>query len=227
MTTEYHFDSRAAASVAAADCIAEHLSARLDLDTKAAFVVGGGTTPGACFASLSARKLDWKNITIALSDERWVAPDHADSNEGLIEGELRTNAAASANVLSIYQTSTTVEERCLALQADYPALGFACAMVGMGGDGHFASLFPDATNLGDGLRSDNERLYMPVRTAASPHPRVSMTLAALLRSDEIILLFFGDEKRAVFEAALGGDESYPVYHLLQQSDTPVRVYWAP
>lgn len=227
MAHEYHFDTRQSASVAAADRIARHLSAQLEAHGSANFVVGGGTTPGACFASLSERQLDWENITIALSDERWVAADHADSNEGLIERELRTNAAASASVVSIYHAGMTVEERCDALQAKNPPQGFACSMVGMGGDGHFASLFPDAPNLDEALRLDNDRLYLPVRTAASPHPRVSMTLAALLHSEEVVLLFFGDDKRRVYEAALAGDDSYPVYHLLQQSETPVRVFWAP
>jgi 6-phosphogluconolactonase len=100
-------------------------------------------------------------------------------------------------------------------------------MVGMGTDGHFASLFPDADGLEEGLNLDNPRFYMPVQTAASPHPRITMTLSALLQSDEILLFFFGEEKLAVYENAHTVDKTYPITALLEQSDTPVSLYWAP
>ena len=121
----------------------------------------------------------------------------------------------------------SVDERCDALQSHKPENGFACAMIGMGTDGHFASLFPDADCLEAGLDLDNARFYMPVRTAASPHPRVSMTLSSLLASDEILLFFFGVEKLAVYENAHTVDKTYPITALLEQSKTPVSLYWAP
>ena len=97
----------------------------------------------------------------------------------------------------------------------------------MGEDGHFASLFPDAENLEEGLDVDSSELSIPVNTAASPHPRVSLTLSALSRSDEILLLMFGDRKREVYEAAKQTANGYPVFHLLRQKRAPVYVYWAP
>ncbi len=97
----------------------------------------------------------------------------------------------------------------------------------MGEDGHFASLFPDAANLEEGLDVDSSELCIPVHTAASPHPRVSLTLSALSRSDEILLLLFGDRKREVYEAAKQTANGYPVFHLLRQKRAPVYVYWAP
>ena len=107
------------------------------------------------------------------------------------------------------------------------ANGFACAMVGMGADGHFASLFPDADRLEEGLRLDNPGFYMPVHTVASPHPRISMTLGALLRSDEILLFIFGEEKLAVYDNAHTVDKTYPITALLEQQKVPVSLYWAP
>ena len=97
----------------------------------------------------------------------------------------------------------------------------------MGADGHFASLFPDAGNLEFGLSVESGRLYIPVSTDASPHPRVSMTLAGISRSDEIVLLFFGEEKLAVYERAVATANTYPVAQLLRQKRAPVRVFWAP
>ena len=121
------------------------------------------------------------------------------------------------------------EERCEQLQDELKGLPFpfACSLLGMGEDGHFASLFPDAEDLDKGLITDWQQLWMPVHTAASPHPRVSLTLAALSRSDEIVLLIFGDAKREVIEAAKTPGSKLPVSALLLQKRAPVSVLWAP
>jgi 6-phosphogluconolactonase len=88
-------------------------------------------------------------------------------------------------------------------------------------------LFPDAVNLDDGLDVDNEQLCIPVKTAASPHPRVSLTLAAIARSDAVVLLMFGDDKREVYEQAKARGSKLPVARLLKQKKAPVHLYWAP
>jgi len=225
--TEYRFDTRDAASAAVAARMAGLIRDRLIRDGEASFVVGGGSTPGACFEYLSDYELNWDKIQVALSDERWVPNDHKDSNERLVRNTMLKGAAASGSVLSIYDPDQSVDERCDALQMQKPENGFACSMVGMGTDGHFASLFPDADCLEAGLQLDNERFYIPVRTAASPHPRISMTLAALLASAEILLFIFGEEKLAVYENAHTVDKTYPITALLEQRNTPVRLYWAP
>jgi len=203
------------------------LVAQLAREGEANFVVGGGTTPAACFELLSGYELNWDKIKVALSDERWVPNDHEDSNERLVRETLLQNEAIAGRLLSIYQDDLSVEECCDALQSEIPANGFACSMLGMGTDGHFASLFPDADCLEAGLQLDNARFYMPVRTTASPHPRISMTLSALLASDEILLFFYGEEKLAVYENAHTVDKTYPVTALLEQQITPVSLYWAP
>ena len=97
----------------------------------------------------------------------------------------------------------------------------------MGEDGHFASLFPDAENLADGLDVEGEQLCIPVTTEASPHPRVSLTLAALARSDAIVLLMFGENKLKVYEQAKQKGSKLPVAALLKQKKAPVHIYWAP
>lgn len=227
MLTEQRLDSRDAASAAVAARIAGLVDAQLDRDGKANFVVGGGSTPAKCFDYLSGYKLEWSGVQVALSDERWVPNDHNDSNERLVRNTLLKDAASSASLLSIYQDDLSVDERCDALQSEKPENGFACSMVGMGTDGHFASLFPDADCLEAGLDPDSPRFYMPVRTMASPHPRISMTLGALLESDEILLFFFGEEKLAVYENAHTVDKTYPITALLEQEKTPVTLYWAP
>ncbi len=223
----FQFDTRDAASAASAARLAGHIGAQLDREGDATVVVSGGTTPQTCFEYLSDYELCWESVRIALSDERWVDNCHADSNEAMVRTALLRNKAAAAELLSIYQGDMTVDERCDGLQKVLPAAGFAAALVGMGKDGHFASLFPDAASTPPGLDLGNQRVYLPVTTVASPHPRISMTLAALLRAREVIVLIFGKEKRAVAEAAASRDDRYPVTHLFAQRQTPVSIFWAP
>ncbi len=227
MAAEFEFATRDEASAAAAARIAELVRDDIDADGRANLVVSGGTTPAACFGELAGTELDWKRVTVFLSDERWVPSDHADSNEAMIRETLLQQRATDARLVPLFNFGLSADEQVAALQRDLPQGGFASALVGMGADGHFASLFPDADTLDEGLDPDGSHFYLPVRTAASPHPRISMTLAALQNSREIVLLFFGDEKRAVYEQAKAGDDSFPVSALLSQAKAPVSLYFAP
>ena len=226
---EKFFDTREAASVAAAERIHAALTKRLSLQKGASLVVSGGTTPGRCMEELAHTDADWDRVHVLLSDERWVPADDDSSNEKLVRETLMVNGASAARLQSAYSPDEDVADRCASLDAEIRALPFpfACSLLGMGADGHFASLFPDADNLDDGLDMDGSKLCIPVSTSASPHPRISLTLAALSRSDEIVLLFFGEDKLAVYEDAKLQTNGYPVSRLLRQKRAPVRVYWAP
>jgi len=225
--TEHFFESRLEASQAAATRIAELLANRLDNQAEASLIVSGGTTPRLCFAALSKTPLDWQRVQVLLSDERWVPADHEDSNEKLVRESLLVDKAASAMLIPVYADGMSPEERCEALQDPLPVLPFACSLIGMGADGHFASLFPDSEQLAPGLDVESGLLYIPIATAASSHRRISMTLAAISRSDEIALLFFGQQKLDVYNEALREANGYPVSRLLRQKRAPVRVFWAP
>lgn len=226
------FDDRERASQAAADAIDSALRRRLDAQQAASLVVSGGTTPGRCFEILSRSGLDWNNVTVTLSDERVVPESHADSNARLVRETLLTHEAAAASFLPLVDPLAPDVGAVAELEQSLRTLPFpfACALLGMGEDGHFASLFPDAANLPDGLATDGSALALPIATAASPHPRVSLTLAALSRSDVIILLVFGDDKREVLRRAETDEQvadQLPVRQLLRQKRATVRVLWAP
>lgn len=225
--TEHYFESREEASLAAAERIAELLSMRLENNDEASVVVSGGTSPRQCLTALADSKLDWQRVQVALSDERWVSPEHDDSNERLVRETLLVGKASAASLLSIYADGVSPEERCDELQDPLPVLPFACSLIGVGTDGHFASLFPDASNLDLAMDVECGRLYVPVDTAASPHRRISMTLAGISRSDEVALLFFGEEKLSVYKAAKASSNGYPLARLLRQKRAPVRLFWAP
>jgi len=223
------FETRKAASDAAAEKIAAAMKRRLDAQKSASLVVSGGTSPIDCFAALSETDLDWQRVEVLASDERWVPANHEDSNEKLIREGLLTGKATSASFIPFFSPGMSPADRCRELDEDirFIAFPFACSLLGMGADGHFASLFPDADNLDAGLDPESTTLCIPVTTASSPYARISLTLSALARSDEIVLLFFGDDKRRVFEDAVNGNETYPVRRLLMQKHAPVNSYWAP
>lgn len=226
---DFIFDSREAASLAAADYIVTCLKRRLDQQRRASMIITGGSSPGRCYEALAGVELDWDRVDLVLSDERWVPADHADSNERQAREALTVGNATSAKLVPMYADDLSIDERVDELNGQLKLLPvpFSVALLGMGEDGHFASLFPDASNLDDGLDVDNPDFCMAVNTKASPHPRLSLTLSAISRSDAIVLLIFGDAKKNVLEKAKAGDVSYPVTRLLRQKQAPVHVYWAP
>mgnify|MGYP001554152007 CR=1 FL=1 len=226
---EHIYETREEASIAAAERIRDALAHRLELQKAATLVVSGGTTPARCFEELAHLEIEWDRVNVVASDDRWVPADHDDSNEALIRRKLLINGASLAGLLPFFKADTPIEVRCEELENEirFIPFPFACSLLGMGADGHFASLFPDAENLQEGLDLESQKLCLPVHTEASPYARVSLTLAALSRSDEIVLLFFGDEKRKVFEKAKAGNARYPVTRLLRQKRAPVHTYWAP
>ena len=201
------FKDRNSASLRAALLIEESLRNQLAQRERAALVVSGGSTPLSCLQMLSLTDLPWTRIDVTLTDERDVPPDHVDSNEKMIRENLLLANTTPARYIGLNADATR------SLQP------FACTLVGMGEDGHFASLFPDSPQLVEGLTSEKE--IVSVTTPSSPYSRVSMTLNTIANSDAIILLIFGDIKRRIVEDPQG----FPVYDLLQKNS--INVFWAP
>ena len=229
MDNFHEFGDRMTASEAVADWIARSLVEALGGHESASFVVSGGSTPVHTFGALAQTPLDWSRVSVFLSDERCVPPDHADSNEAMVRRTLVTGEAARAEVVPVYREGLDVDGMCEALDrrlAAEPA-PFASVLLGMGADGHFASLFPDFGELEAGLALPGAHRCLPVQTAASPHPRISLTLDTLVKTRSLVLLAFGEAKRSVLEDAAEGRGGYPVQALLGQVQTPVRIAWAP
>jgi len=220
---------RAQAAEAAAGLIAKSIQTTLEEQERCRIVVSGGTTPGPCFEELSGLPLAWSRVTVIPSDERWVAPDHPDSNERLIRQRLLVNQASAGHLLPLYHDGMEAGEAPARIKRDLLTnpTTTSCALLGMGEDGHFASLFPDFSGLRQALDPDFDEPSVVVSTASSPHLRISLSLAFLKQAGTTILLMFGENKRRVFEAAAAGDSAYPIESLIRTSDTPITVLWAP
>jgi 6-phosphogluconolactonase len=226
---EHNYTSRDDAASAVAARIESALQRRLQSQAEVVFVVSGGTTPAAVFSQLSRRKLEWKRVQVVLSDERWVPPEHEDSNEKMVREQLITSFAGDLRLLPFYADDISIGSRCAAISDDIRELPlpFACTLLGMGEDGHFASLFPGISNLREGLDPNSAAMCIAVTTGASVHQRISLTLPALTMSDEILLLAYGEKKRTIIERAVRQDLDLPVSNLFLQPRASVDVFWAP
>jgi len=209
--------------------IAAALAAAVDARGAASLVVSGGSTPRPLFAVLSGLALPWERVTVTLADERWVPADDDASNEALVRRRLLTGAAAGARFVGLRNAAATPEagrDACEAALAAVPR-PFDVVVLGMGGDGHTASLFPDAPELAEGLGT--RRLCVPVRPPAAPHARMSLSLHALLDSRRLVVHVTGDDKWRVYRAALedGPVDRLPIRAVLSSGHPDLSVFWAP
>jgi len=229
MSLEFHeFTDTAALDAALADFVIARLSAGLAERGRASLVVSGGRTPRGFFARLAAADLDWSRVGITLADDRWVPPDHADSNERGVREHLLIGPVAAARFVPLYDGSATPEAGCAAFRAGLATLAqpFDVLILGMGGDGHTASLFPDAAEIGAGLDLANDADCLAVHPTQAPHARLSLTRRRLLDSRCLVLHVTGLDKREVLERALadGPVAEYPIRLALHQDDAPLHVF---
>ncbi len=212
-------------NAALAAAIAQDLETAVAERGSALIAVSGGRSPIPLFAALAAKPLAWDRITVALVDERWVAPDHPDSNEALVRSRLLVDAAAAARFVGMKNDAPDPWAGQPATEAAYAALPrpFDIVLLGMGEDGHTASLFPGAEQLGEGLTT--EALTLAVHPPAAPHDRLSLSLSAILAARRIILPLAGDAKMAVYREALGPGpvEALPIRAILR-SQAPLDVW---
>ncbi|HEY8939972.1 MAG TPA: 6-phosphogluconolactonase [Cellvibrio sp.] len=236
MVTERLFENRAEMIAALqAECEAALRSAIEDRG-EATFMVSGGSTPEPLYKALSNSDLDWESVYVALVDERWVDFDHDKSNEAFTVKHLIQNKAAVANLVGMKNSAGTAAEGLVDCEAAYQQLAqpFDITILGMGSDGHTASLFPHAQGLDEALNPDSNELCAAITAKQSDVTgaiveRMTLSLAGLLRSKLLVLLITGDEKLAVLRAAQaeGDVNDMPIRAVLRQDRVPVIVYWAP
>lgn len=197
-------------------------SALLRRDT-AVLAVPGGTTPGPFFDLIGGFDLDWARVAIIPTDERWVAPDDPRSNARLIRGRLMTEGAAAARLVPLWAEAETPEGAVEAVtESIAPLLPIDVVVLGMGADGHIASLFPGGDHLAQALAS-NAPPVLPMRAPAAPEPRLTLTLPVLRDAFALHILVTGADKRAVIEGARGADPAdLPVAAVLNMA----TVHWA-
>lgn len=208
--------------------IKHRLAAAINQRGHAYFVVSGGTTPVELFKILSNTVLTWEKVTVTLADERCVNAENADRNERLVRDFLLQNEAKYAQFLSLYEEQLDSLTSLLKVERAVAALPtFDVVILGMGEDGHTASLFPCSDELDFGLNGDAAVLLVNPRTAQ--HQRVSLSKKRLLNSHTIFLHLVGQKKNNVFNKAMAERDPkiMPVSAFLNAQNANVQVMYAP
>lgn len=217
---------------ASAVAIAAQLRRDLEQQPRARLLLSGGTTPAPVYRALSKAPLDWERVDVALVDERWLLPDDPDSNARLVRTHLLRQHAAKARFEPMTKPGRRIEE-AVATASAHGLQPASAAVLGMGEDGHTASLFPGMAGLASALASHQP--YVAVDASGCPGAqrwsrRISLTPAGLARASLRLLLIRGNGKRQLLEQALdeGNVERWPVLAALDASGAnPLHVYWCP
>jgi len=211
--------------------VARRLRAALAARPLASLVLSGGRTPLPFFEALAREPLEWARVGVTLADERWVDARSADSNERLVREHLLAGPARAANFVSLRTgahdpTAALAERRAALATLAHP---FDVVVLGMGDDGHTASLFPGAEGIESALDPAASPGLIALTPPAAPHRRISMNLAMLLDSRWIAVHVLGESKRALLEQAerASAPREHPIAAVLRQHKVPVDVYWAP
>lgn len=189
--------------------LAERLNAAIAAAPKGAQVaitVPGGSTPFPIFAELAKLPIDFTRLVIWPGDDRIVPEDHPASNLGRLRKAL---AGTGAHIPALAEGAVP------------PA--FALAWLGMGEDGHIASLFPNTDPRPD-EPAKILRLTPDPLPPEAPFDRITLTMPVLAGAEALMFVFRGAEKRAVFDAAAQGASDTPVARLLKATAAPVTVF---
>lgn len=223
------FGSRQDLAGALAATVAGRLSQAIAERGSASLAVSGGTTPALFFTALAGQDIDWSRVTVTLVDERFVEPSSPRSNEGLVRRALLTNKAAAARFIPLYSEAASPAAARAHSEQTISTLGLPLDVVvlGMGGDGHTASFFPDATRLEELIDPSNTALIATVEAPSAGETRLTMTLPTIASAGYLALHIEGDEKRRVIDDVLAGKVSPPISAVLGAAKSDVQIYWAP
>ena len=190
---------------ALAASVAGDLRAAIDARARATLVLSGGSTPRRFLEALSRQALAWESVAVTLADERWVPPDHERSNERLLRDTLLRGDAAAARFVPLYREDCGPPDAALATIADDLAalpVPYDAVVLGMGSDGHCASLFPDGDLTREALRTDATARVFAIRAPSAGETRITLTLPALAATRAMYLHIEGEAKRDVLTRAL-------------------------
>jgi 6-phosphogluconolactonase len=226
-TFEEPGDQSSALAQAVGDALSASLAARGaasdNATPHATLAVSGGTSPKPFLQTLSASSLDWAHIDVTLVDDRWVAETDNDSNARLVRQTLLQNAASGAYFWPLVDVSRPLDAHVADLNADAQRRLPDVVVLGMGEDGHTASIFADSAEW-DFAISTQDR-YIAVHPGAAPHARVSMSLSALKGVSQLFLLIAGQKKLDVLTAALAAPQKNAISTLANAQGVQLDVYW--
>ncbi|MEM5529088.1 6-phosphogluconolactonase [Gammaproteobacteria bacterium AS21] len=209
-----------------ADQVASILTLKINTAGKALLAVSGGSTPKTLFNLLSNAPLEWSKVSITLVDDRWLSASHQDSNQRLVEENLLINNAKAATLIPLYQPQQTSDNAAIALNALFceQNLTIDIALLGMGNDGHSASIFPCCEQLDEGLNT--KATFLATQPTSAPYSRITLSADAINKAEHIFVQLKGDDKKITLEKALANNDekAMPIRRFLNKNTT---VLWCP
>lgn len=214
---------------ALAEAVAEVLRTRLAEAGRATLVVSGGSTPLPFFAALSRMALHWPGVTVVLADERWVSEDDPASNTRLVKSSLLQGRAAAARFLSLKQDGETPAQGLAAVKAELADLPrpLDVLILGMGNDGHTASLFPDAPELRFAMDVGCPEVVAVMTPPSQAHPRITLTLPVLDGARFTALHLRGADKLDTLNEVLENPENVLAMPIRAFLKPGLQVFWSP
>ncbi|WP_371347976.1 6-phosphogluconolactonase [Ancylobacter sp. IITR112] len=215
---------------AVADFASAALAARVARSGMASLAVSGGRTPTRFFEELSTRDLPWDKIAVTLVDERWVRETSDRSNARLVRQHLLQNKAAAVRFVPLANDAPTPEDGLFAVNEALEDISWplACAILGMGDDGHTASFFPGGDHLSEAIDPDAALGLIPMRAPDAGEPRITLTLPVLLAADALALHIEGEAKRPVLAKALGeGPATDMPIRAVLRAKPALDIFWCP
>lgn len=214
-----------------AEALAKRIASALTLAIaergQASLAVSGGRTPKRLFQALSCAPVEWEKVTVLLVDERFVPPEDARSNERLVRMHLLKDRASGATFVPLYRPRASVEEAALLADAAIAALPrpLDVAVLGMGPDGHTASFFPDAPNLEELYRNDEDRSVLPVRAPSADEPRLTLSLQLLGSTGLVLVHIESEERKSILLQALA-EGTLPIARFFAEAASAPQICWA-
>ena len=186
--------------------ISNRLNSSIENEGSASLVLSGGSSPIRIYEELSNVDISWSRVFLTLVDDRFVDPDHKDSNQKLLYNHFIKNKAKDIKFFPLTKNF---------LKKTNFKKPFDITLLGMGEDGHFASLFPDMINNNDAFDLNESPKILITPPQGNPYlPRITMNLSLIMKSINIVLLIKGKAKQDIFNKAKK-DEDLPIHHLIK------------
>tara|TARA_B110000503_G_C7155789_1_gene417253 strand:+ start:2349 stop:3023 length:675 start_codon:yes stop_codon:yes gene_type:complete len=195
----------------------------------ATLLVSGGSTPLQLFNLLSNEDIDWGKVNIIPVDERFLPDGHPDQNGTLIRTHLLINKASTARFYPLIFNSVDAELNLHSVESSIKQvnLPFTVVILGMGADGHTASLFPCCKELDQGLDLNNTAKLIITNPNTAPYQRISFTRKALLDTENLYLHCYGDEKKQILDTLdLNSEQTYPIKAFIAQKNIKPEIFWS-
>lgn len=211
--------------------IIEKLDQAIKKDGVASIAFSGGGTPKLLFQHLAKQSFDWSKVQITLVDERCVDISDSRSNAKLITENLLNELSSQPTFFPLYVGGELGDEVISKTKSSTQSLKLPLdiAILGMGGDGHTASFFPDSSNIKTMLDVSSTESLMTTQSESSVELRITWSLSTLLQTDWLALHIVGASKQTVFEQAVKDNDplALPISAVIEQQQSPLSVFYTP